>query len=128
MSTNHIKIDTTLEQRYQAYCSQCDADGRFPLNIDYFERIVDVIHSSKNSKVYPHYFKAVPIDPDTGQPVTHLDVYWVLESWGVSHPIGHAIKKLLCAGGRGNNNKNVFQDIDEAIKSIERAKELLRTK
>ena len=46
------------------------------------------------------------------------DVYDVLEAFEVtSHRIGHAIKKLLCAGQRGH--KDLLQDLQEAIQSIQ---------
>lgn len=54
--------------------------------------------------------------------VSHLqtiDIYAILQIYGVTdHAIGHAIKKLLCAGKRGTKSKE--QDIIEAKKSIER--------
>lgn len=53
-----------------------------------------------------------------------VDVYWVLNAWGVQcHATGHAIKKLLNAGQRGV--KPAKQDLKEAIDSIKRAIELL---
>jgi hypothetical protein len=52
-----------------------------------------------------------------------IDVYDVLQAFNVTNPAtAHAIKKLLVAGGRGY--KDVQQDLDEAIQSIQRAKEL----
>lgn len=51
-----------------------------------------------------------------------IDVYDILEAYNVSHPIGHAIKKLLMAGERGAKGRE--QDLDEAIMSIKRGKEL----
>lgn len=69
-----------------------------------------------NTKSYPHYFKSVPANQ------THVDVYWVLEAWQTSNPIGHAVKKLLCAGHRGSKDR--AKDLMEAIASIQRALEL----
>ena len=58
--------------------------------------------------------------------VSHLgsiDVYRVLELFNVqSHAVGHAIKKLLCSGGRGA--KDEAQDIQEAIDSLIRYQEM----
>lgn len=58
--------------------------------------------------------------------VSHLDfidVYRVLELFEVeSHAVGHAIKKLLCGGGRGT--KDEAQDIQEAIDSLVRYQEM----
>lgn len=69
------------------------------------------------SSKHPHYHKDV----------THLasvDVYRVLELFEVTNqPIGHAIKKLLVAGGRGAG-KDIHQDVQEAIDSLERWKEM----
>jgi len=48
-----------------------------------------------------------------------VDVYRVLNLFDVrSHAVGHAIKKLLCAGLRGA--KDYEQDLREAKASIER--------
>ena len=59
-----------------------------------------------------HYFKDV----------SHLqtvDVYRVLELFDVTDPcLQHAIKKLLCAGGRGS--KSYSSDVCEAIDSLNR--------
>ena len=52
-----------------------------------------------------------------------VDVYDVLRAYGVRCGARqHAIKKLLCAGLRGN--KDARQDLREAIEAIERAIEL----
>lgn len=49
----------------------------------------------------------------------HIDLYRVLDLYGVrDHAIGHAIKKLLCAGQRGA--KSEAQDVDEAIDTLAR--------
>lgn len=62
--------------------------------------------------LYPHYHKDV----------SHLqtvDVYRVLELFGVTeHTIGHAIKKLLCAGVRGA--KDSEKDVREAVDTLNR--------
>ncbi|HWV45052.1 MAG TPA: hypothetical protein VN039_03320 [Nitrospira sp.] len=59
--------------------------------------------------------------------VEHLhmvDVYRVLALYDVTDPaLQHAIKKLLVAGGRGAG-KDVSQDIQEAIDSLERWKDM----
>lgn len=61
---------------------------------------------------HSHYFKGV----------AHLetvDVYRVLSLFQVSDPcLQHAIKKLLCAGGRGA--KSDVKDVQEAIDSLSR--------
>jgi hypothetical protein len=59
-----------------------------------------------------HYFKkTVHLDA--------VDVYRVLELFNVTDPcLQHAIKKLLCAGGRGA--KDMEQDVQEAMDTLER--------
>lgn len=70
-----------------------------------------------NARTYPHYFKQVP------ESMTFMDIYDVLHLWGVtSPPLQHAIKKLLCAGGRGAKDAN--KDLKEARDSIYRALEM----
>ena len=62
---------------------------------------------------HSHYFK-----PVIG--LSHIDVYRVLELYNVTDPcIQHAVKKLLVAGGRGAG-KDIGQDIQEAIDTLER--------
>ena len=65
---------------------------------------------------HDHYFKDV----------THLktiDVYRVLDLFGVSNPcVQHAVKKLLCSGQRGV--KDTRQDVQEAITSLVRCLEM----
>ena len=64
------------------------------------------------SRKFPHYFKAV------GH-LAYVDVYRVLDLFGVADPcLQHAIKKLLCAGGRGT--KDAAKDVAEAIASLQR--------
>jgi len=54
----------------------------------------------------------------------YIDVYRILELYGVEcHAIGHAVKKLLCAGERGAKSKE--QDLREAIQAIARAVEMM---
>lgn len=65
---------------------------------------------------HEHYKKSV-------EHLSHIDVYRVLELWEVTNPaVQHAIKKLLNAGQRGS--KSYYQDLQEAIDSIERALEM----
>jgi len=54
---------------------------------------------------------------------TTIDVYDVLKAFEVNNPAtAHAVKKLLASGQRGY--KDVIQDLQEAVQSIERAIEL----
>lgn len=68
--------------------------------------------------------KAYPVDgqvhtDDNGHQYILIDVYAVLQAFAVaSHALGHAIKKLLCAGIRGKGNK--MQDLTEAKVAIDR--------
>lgn len=73
-----------------------------------------------NAKPYSHYFKELPAG------VTHIDVYRVIQLFDVpAGPVDHAVKKLLCAGGRGRTTKNKKQDLIEARDSICRALEMI---
>lgn len=66
---------------------------------------------------HPHYHKDV-------KHLETVDVYRVLSMFNVSDPcIQHAVKKLLVAGGRGAG-KDIGRDINEAIDSLERWKEM----
>jgi hypothetical protein len=66
---------------------------------------------------HPHYHKDV-------RHLETIDVYWVLNLFNVTDPcIQHAVKKLLVAGGRGAG-KDVGKDVQEAIDSLERFKEM----
>ena len=68
-------------------------------------------------KEYNHYYKDV-------KRLDYIDVYRVLELFDViDPPIQHAVKKLLCAGDRGN--KSTRDDVQEAIDSLERWKEMI---
>jgi hypothetical protein len=64
-------------------------------------------------------------DEDQGFTIS-VDVYDVLRAFNVTDPaIQHAIKKLLCTGIRGH--KDSSQDLEEAIQSIERALDVVKT-
>jgi hypothetical protein len=64
-------------------------------------------------------------DEDQGFTIS-VDVYDVLRAFNVTDPaIQHAVKKLLCTGIRGH--KNSKQDLQEAIQSIERALDVIKT-
>ena len=65
-----------------------------------------------------------PVDAEVhedaqGRKYVKIDVYSVLRAFGVDHPTGHAIKKLLCAGMRGKGDR--VQDLTEAKVAIDRA-------
>jgi hypothetical protein len=66
---------------------------------------------------HPHYHKDV-------SNLRTIDVYRVLALFNVTDPcIQHAVKKLLVAGGRGAG-KDISKDVQEAIDSLERFKEM----
>lgn len=55
--------------------------------------------------------------------VTTVDVYRVLDAFGVSDPATqHAIKKMLCMGLRGH--KDYLADLNDSIDSLQKAREL----
>lgn len=92
-------------------------------NIDTMHEMRFDLHSgvilpgqSTIAEQFPHYFKDV----------SHLDVidiYRVLDLWEVKdNAIGHAIKKLLVAGGRGA--KDAEQDVREAMVYLQRWQEM----
>ncbi|UMO77916.1 hypothetical protein [Escherichia phage ZL19] len=55
--------------------------------------------------------------------VTTVDVYRVLDAFGVTDPATqHAVKKMLCMGLRGH--KDYLTDLNDSIESLQKAKEL----
>jgi hypothetical protein len=86
-------------------------------------RVEDVFTKSEQPEIvnrgkkHPHYYKDV-------SHLSYIDVYRVIDLFGVSNPcIQHAIKKLLVSGGRGGG-KDITKDWQEAIDSISRALEM----
>lgn len=66
---------------------------------------------------HPHYFKSVAH-------LAEVDVYRVLDLFGVTdQALGHAIKKLLVAGGRGVKDQR--KDIQEAVDTLQRRLEMM---
>lgn len=71
----------------------------------------------KNRK-HAHYFRNVAH-------LSELDVYRVLDLFGVTdQALGHAIKKLLAPGGRGAG-KDFRRDVQEAVDTLTRRLEML---
>jgi len=69
------------------------------------------------AKKHPHYHKDV-------RHLESVDVYRVLELFGVTSPtLQHAVKKLLVSGRRGGG-KDQIKDVKEAIDSLERFLEM----
>ena len=82
---------------------------------EYIEKINEK-YPEKDQRKHKHYFKDV-------SNLEYIDIYRVLSLWEVNDPcIQHAVKKLLVAGNRGY--KDVQKDIQEAIESLERWKEM----
>lgn len=71
--------------------------------------------NTPETRSFPHYFKPTPF--------SRIDIYGVLDLYEVADPcLQHAIKKLLCAGKRGD--KKTDTDIEEAIASLKRYQEI----
>lgn len=78
---------------------------------------IDKKYPENDEPKYKHYFKDV-------SNLDKIDIYRVLKLWEVNHPcLQHAAKKILVAGNRGH--KDISKDIQEAIDSLERYKEML---
>jgi len=72
-----------------------------------------MVHSGKK------YLRKIGTVHNTGK----SDVYNVIDAFNVKCPaVGHALKKLLCAGIRGKGN--TLQDLSEARDAISRAIQL----
>lgn len=111
-------------------CIGCYKHGHFENNL------CDVCHTTldktsnnpaidKGSKyIKPITGNIVSLDKENNRATITVDVYDVLKAFNITCPaLAHAIKKLLCAGNRGHKDTNT--DLNEAINSIHRAKELL---
>lgn len=65
--------------------------------------------------------------PPAGCAPGEVDVYAVLEAFGVTCPATqHALKKLLCAGLRGKGDR--VKDLTEAVDALRRAIEMQRAR
>lgn len=72
--------------------------------------------SRQTPRKHAHYFKPTPF--------ADADVYRVLRMFNVTdQALGHALKKLLVAGGRGGG-KDISRDVQEAIDTLVRWQEL----
>jgi hypothetical protein len=77
-----------------------------------FKPVLNNLSERKHS----HYFRKCPYDA--------VDVYRVLDLFAITdQALGHAIKKLLVAGGRGAG-KDIGTDIQEAIDTLQRWQEM----
>lgn len=125
-TTKVLKVSEGPGRTYPVDCTNgvCYTMGGMAINngdenqVDLME-LVSYHPSEKQAepKKHPHYHK-----PVNGRET--IDVYDVLDMFEVdTHPIGHAIKKLLVAGKRGGG-KDRARDFQEAIDSIQRAIEI----
>lgn len=116
-TVNRNKI-MNLQDRYIEYCQIKEAAEECPETFETWLKTMTKLRPALADQ-YPHYYKQLP------EKVSHLDVYRVLDSFGVKRStVQHAIKKLLVTGGRGS--KNEVQDLLEAKASIERALEMIQ--
>ena len=73
------------------------------------------LEGSVESK-HNHYYKNV-------ENLSKIDIYRVLDLFDVhSHALGHAVKKIMCAGGRGAKDHD--KDIQEAIDTLVRYQQM----
>lgn len=98
-------------------------DGGDHLEVVFVDETVLNIHADCIPKLaeppkrkHSHYFKDVAH-------LSEIDVYRVLDLFGVTdQAVGHAVKKLLCAGQRGA--KDARRDIQEAVDTLARRIEM----
>ena len=83
----------------------------------YEEHLEGAVREEVAGKIYSHYFKDV-------SKLVFVDVYRVLSLYDVTDPcLQHAVKKLLVPGKRGGA-KDMEKDVQEAIDTLERWKEM----
>lgn len=109
----------TLEKRpeqdeFEPFVSVEDAKPKFPRGVDYVG-ILNAAIANQQSITKSKYTKTIH--------GVSVDVYDILQAWGVSNPaLQHLIKKALQCGQRGH--KDNAQDLQDIIDSAIRAKEL----
>jgi hypothetical protein len=80
-----------------------------------------LLRTNKVNK-YKRHIRGKTSEGNNSDSIT-IDVYDVLKAFNVTCPATqHAIKKMLMAGERGHKDKQT--DLEEAIQSLQRAKEL----
>ena len=85
------------------------------------ERIDSIAQNGATGEHYMNTYQRKLTSPLVKGLDVVIDVYDVLDAFDVTNPAtAHAIKKLLCTGGRGF--KDWETDLQEAIDSLERAK------
>lgn len=108
--TPHTKSDRNLPYAHIMTMAEIDAaEHQGPGGIQFFAPPAPL-------RKHSHYFKPCPFD--------EIDIYRVLQIFGVTdQAIGHAVKKLLVAGGRGAG-KDISQDVKEAADTLARWQEM----
>lgn len=111
------------EHDRQAGWCNLSADPAYPLTHNVMElRLLEsrYDHTCKEELPRSKYNRVIR---DKAGSTIDVDVYDVLEAFNLTCPaLQHAAKKILCAGIRGH--KDVMVDLDDAIASIERGKDL----
>jgi hypothetical protein len=131
-------IVPTNDEDWRILCANCKVDktGREEETIMAGPSLKEAIDVAAQATILQHegkkYLRRIyappgakfgPIGVRTNEVWMEVDVYAVLEAFGVTCPaIGHAIKKLLCAGQRGKGDSKA--DLIGAIAAINRAIEL----
>lgn len=102
------------ESEFEQFVSVEDAKPKFPRNVDYVG-ILNASIANQKPVTQSKYTKTIR--------GVSVDVYDVLQAWGVSNPVlQHLIKKALQCGQRGH--KDNAQDLQDIIDIAIRAKEL----
>lgn len=118
--TNAIGVSKTEQLSFEEKAKY----ERMGFTVDLFKNQTDFAEIPRHNKIHTgevvrkhnHYFKPCPHD--------YVDVYRVLKLFNVTDPcLGHALKKILVAGGRGAG-KDVRQDVQEAIDTLTRWQEM----
>jgi len=91
-----------------------DDDGKGGTYLERLKRMED--RKMTSAAVRSKYHREI-------KPGVWVDVYDVLNAWGVSNPaLSHLVKKALQPGQRGHKDRAT--DLDDIVKSAIRAKEL----
>lgn len=115
-----IESDFTLPIEYKSKIDEeewimCKVGPNWVFDYEYRE--AKQVSNQEIGRAFGHYWKSV-------KELDGIDVYKVLELFEVkSHAVGHAVKKLLCAGARGAKGER--QDVLEAIAALQRHIEML---
>lgn len=111
-----VVVEKPVREKYclQKYLVDYKEDGISKRGIFTFKEIKAVHHKQKQPRKHSHYYK-------DASDLEEIDVYMACKLFGVHDASGclqHAIKKILCAGGRGSKSKET--DIKQAIDTLNR--------